>query len=81
MYSSVQFSAVLFFKFKFKYMYYMFEHVPCTQNPETRNQTPTICPRIQIWAFGSVHVNEHASVRAAAEDLAERHMVLAFALL
>jgi len=41
-------------------------------------QTPTICPRMR---FGSVHVDEHASVRAAAVDLAERHMVLAFALL
>jgi hypothetical protein len=30
----------------------------------------TICPRMR---FGSVHVDEHASVRAAAEDLAERH--------
>jgi hypothetical protein len=66
MYSSVQFSSVLFFKFKFKY--YMFAHVPSTQNPETRNQRSA--------PGGSVHVDEHASVRAAAEDLAERHMVL-----
>jgi len=32
-------------------------------------QTPTICPRMR---FGSVHVDEHASVRAAAEDPSER---------
>jgi len=51
-------------------MLYMYI-VPRILKPESRR------PRSATgYGFGSVHVDEYASVRAAAEDLAERHMVL-----